>query len=74
MVVFSEAVEALGATKEDITRVRMFVTYEGDAELVGKGLKESLGLVLPAATMIIGARLVSSEMRVEIEADAVVMW
>jgi enamine deaminase RidA (YjgF/YER057c/UK114 family) len=72
MVAFSEiikAVEALGATKEDIARVRMFVTYEGDAESVGRGLKEGLGLVLPAATMIIGSRFVSSEMRVEIEAD-----
>src|SRR5262245_24678814 len=68
------AVEALGATKEDIVRVRMFVTHDEDAESVGRGLKESLGLMLPAATMVIGARFVSSQMRVEIEADAIIMW
>ncbi len=67
------AVEAVGGRKEDVTRVRMFVTAGEDAEDVGRALKEALGEVSPAATMIIGARFVSSAMKVEIEADAVVL-
>lgn len=67
------AVNALGGRREDITRVRMFVTLDEDFEEVGRALKESLGEIGPAATGIIGARFVSSEMKVEIEADAVVL-
>ncbi|KAI0717107.1 YjgF-like protein [Earliella scabrosa] len=67
------AVEALGGQKSDIVRVRMFVAEDGDTGRVGTALKEALGDVSPAATMIVGARFVSSEMLVEIEADAVVM-
>jgi len=51
----------------------MFVTRQEDTEAVGKALKESLGDVRPAATMIVGARFVDNDMRVEIEADAVVL-
>ncbi|KAF9224838.1 YjgF-like protein [Gyrodon lividus] len=65
------AVEALGGKKGDIVRVRMFVTYVHDSEEVGRALKEELGDVEPAATMILGAKFVSPDMRVEIEADAI---
>lgn len=68
-----KAVSSLGGKKEDVVRVRMFVTSDEDSGSVGQALKESLGDVAPAATMIIGARFVSSEMKVEIEADAVVL-
>ncbi|KAI9062080.1 YjgF-like protein [Trametes sanguinea] len=74
--IFSEiirAVEGLGGTAQDIMRVRMFVTEGDDADNVGKALREALGDVGPAATMIIGARFVSPDMLVEIEADAVVL-
>ena len=73
--IFSEitrAVEAVGGRKEDIVRVRMFVTVGEDSDDVGRALKESLGGVAPTATMIVGARFVLTEMKVEIEADAVV--
>jgi enamine deaminase RidA (YjgF/YER057c/UK114 family) len=76
ILIFAEifkAVESVGGRKQDIARVRMFVTHIEDADEVGQGLKESLGEILPAATMIIGARFVSSMMRVEIEADAVIL-
>ena len=52
----------------------MFVTSQEDARYVGEALKDSLGDIGPAATMIIGAKFVSSDMLVEIEADAVVLW
>ncbi|KAL1948766.1 hypothetical protein VTO73DRAFT_10572 [Trametes versicolor] len=67
------AVEGLGGTANDIIRVRMFVMHGSDADSIGKALKEALGEVGPAATMIVGAQFVSSEMLVEIEADAVTM-
>ncbi|KDQ54221.1 hypothetical protein JAAARDRAFT_160795 [Jaapia argillacea MUCL 33604] len=67
------AVEKLGGTRDDIVRVRMFVTSDDDAGDVGRALKDSLGDIAPAASMIIGARFVMPEMRVEIEADAVVL-
>ena len=67
------AVCAVGGRREDITRVRMFVGADEDAERVGAAVKEVLGDVRPAATMIVGARFVSPEMKVEIEADAIVL-
>ena len=51
----------------------MFVTEQEDTEAVGRALKESLGDVRPAATMIVGVRFVDKDMKVEIEADAVVL-
>ncbi|EJF56785.1 YjgF-like protein [Dichomitus squalens] len=74
--IFSEivrAVEVLGGRKGDIVRVRMFVAEDRDTGKVGQALKDVLGDVGPAATMIVGSRFVSSDMLVEIEADAVVM-
>jgi enamine deaminase RidA (YjgF/YER057c/UK114 family) len=68
------AVQALDGKKEDVVRIRMFVTRDEDAEDVGRALKEVFGDVRPVATMILGARFVDPEMRVEIEADAVVFW
>lgn len=68
-----KAVQALGGCKEDVTRVRMFVTEADDFPDVGRALKEVFGAVGPAATGIIGARFVSADMKVEIEADAVVL-
>jgi enamine deaminase RidA (YjgF/YER057c/UK114 family) len=67
------AIKALGGKKEDIVRVRMFVTADEDGEDVGRALKESFGDVGPAATMILGVRFIASEMKVEIEADALVL-
>ncbi|KAG5638740.1 hypothetical protein H0H81_010550 [Sphagnurus paluster] len=68
------AVEALGGKRADVVRVRMFVTADEDSGDVGRAMKEALGEVAPAATMIVGAKFVSPEMKVEIEADALVLW
>jgi len=76
LVIFKEiinSVEHLQGSKEDIARVRMFVTEQEDTEAVGRALMESLGDLKPAATMIVGARFVDKYMKVEIEADAVVV-
>jgi len=74
--IFSEivsAVEALGGTRGDVMRVRMFVTADEDSGDVGRALKEAFGEVGLAATMILGAKFVRPEMKVEIEVDALVL-
>ncbi|KAF9449101.1 YjgF-like protein [Macrolepiota fuliginosa MF-IS2] len=67
------SVEYLGGKREDISRIRMFVRDDADSNDIGRALKESLSDVAPAATMIIGAAFVNPAMKVEIEADAVVL-
>ncbi|KAG7094858.1 hypothetical protein E1B28_005666 [Marasmius oreades] len=68
------AVEALGGKKEDIVRVRMFVKDAPDQGDVAKALRDAeFGTEEgPAATMVAGAVFVQNDMKVEIEADAVV--
>ncbi|KAI5124233.1 hypothetical protein M0805_005082 [Coniferiporia weirii] len=66
------AVTALGGARTDVVRVRMFVAHAENADRVGGALREALGDVAPAATMIVGARFVREEMPVELEIDAVV--
>ncbi|KAF9525471.1 YjgF-like protein [Crepidotus variabilis] len=73
---FSEivlAIEALGGRKDDVVRVRLFVTDHKDSEGVSKALKEAFGHLSPAATLVFGVSFVSSDMRVEVEADALVI-
>ncbi len=67
------AIESLGGAKSDVVRLRMFVAQEKDGEDVSRALKEVFGDVAPAATMVFGMSFVSADMRVEIEADAVVL-
>ncbi|KAI3613952.1 hypothetical protein WG66_010783 [Moniliophthora roreri] len=78
----ARAVGALGGRREDIVRVRMFVRDKEDQGDVGRALKESgfghEGIdgrieAGPAATMILGAGFVDENMKVEIEADAIVL-
>ncbi|TFK76164.1 YjgF-like protein [Pluteus cervinus] len=84
LTIFAEiirAIEAVGGKKRDIVRVRMFVKFDEDCDEVGRALKETLGgdeeksipAVDPTATMITGVRFVHPDMRVEIEAEALVM-
>lgn len=67
------AVTALGGTPMDVVRVRMFVTSGEDTDDVGNAMKEVLGHVGPAATMIVGTKFVRPEMKVELELDAIVL-
>ena len=67
------AIETLGGAKSDVVRLRMFVAQEKDGKDVSRALKEVFGDVAPAATMVFGMSFVSADMRVEIEADAVVL-
>ena len=66
------ALEQAGARVENVVRTVIYVTDIGDAELVGRAHREVFGHVRPASTMVQVSALIRPEMRVEIEAYAVI--
>lgn len=64
------ALQALGATLENVVRTRMFVTDISRWEEYGRAHGEFFGAIMPCTTMVEVSKLIDSNMLIEIEADA----
>jgi enamine deaminase RidA (YjgF/YER057c/UK114 family) len=68
----ASALARAGARLEDVVRTRIYVTDIGMWEAIGREHGAVFGAIRPATSMVEVSRLISPEMLVEIEADAII--
>jgi len=72
LAIIRAAIESLGGRLEHVIRTRMFVTDVSQWEAVAKVHGEVFAEIRPATTIVEIAKLIDSDAKIEIEADALV--